>query len=314
LHLRPGDETVAKLGGIHRFMSWPGSILTDSGGYQVFPLKTISRLTEEGVRFASHLDGRKIMLTTERSIRIQTNLGSDIVMAFDECIPYPAEEAYVKLATERSFRWTSRSKAEFDRIGLPDRLFFGIVQGGMVESARRMSAAAIVDLDPQGLAIGGLSVGESKELMAEVLDRTVPLLPQGKPRYLMGVGAPVDVVRAVCQGVDMFDCVLPTRVARHAHAFTWDGKVNLLNARHREDDRPLDPSCRCLACRSYSRAYLHHLFKSRELLGPRLATLHNLRYYAELMQNIRAAIPGGALPELVKRVERAYGPGSEAGG
>ena len=337
LHLRPGDGIVARLGGLHRFMAWPGAILTDSGGYQVFSLKSITRITEEGVLFSSHLDGAKISLTPEISARIQGNLGSDIVMAFDECIPYPAEDAYVRLATERSFRWTRRSKLEFDRISTsPDSpfarawttapspsersmirpnapsgpirpLFFGIVQGGMIENLRKSSAEWVTGLDPDGLAIGGLSVGEPKVLMEEVLSYTVPLLPPHRPRYLMGVGTPLDLARGVSQGIDMFDCVLPTRLARHAHVFTSAGRLNLQNACHRTDSGPLDESCDCFTCRNYSRAYLHHLFKAKEFLGPRLATCHNLKYYAQLMQQIREAIPVGALPDLIRRLEESSG-------
>lgn len=306
LHLRPGDDLIHKLGGLHKFMDWPRAILTDSGGYQVFSLKNITKITEEGVKFSSHLDGKKIHLTPELSMRIQNNLGSDIFMAFDECIPYPSEDAYVKAATERSFRWTKRSIEEFRRLKPPQRYFFGIVQGGMSETHRRWSAARIIELEPDGLAIGGLSVGEPKDLMAEVLDYTTPLLPADRPRYLMGVGTPVDVIRAVAQGVDMMDCVLPTRLARHGHIYTSVGRLNLFNARHRSDPGPLDPACTCSTCRTVSRAYLHHLFRSRELLGPRMATLHNLTYYAHLMQRIRQAIPAGTLPALVSELEALY--------
>jgi queuine tRNA-ribosyltransferase len=308
LHLRPGDELIAQQGGLHKFMAWPKAILTDSGGYQVFSLKNITKISEEGVKFASHLDGKRIMLTPELSMQIQAHLGSDIFMAFDECIPYPSEDAYVKLATERSFRWTKRSIEEFRRLKPPERLFFGIIQGGMIATHRKWSAERVIGLDPDGLAIGGLSVGEPKELMAEVLDHTTPLLPVDRPRYLMGVGTPVDIARAVSQGVDMMDCVLPTRLARHAHVYTSEGRLNLLNARHRTDTGPLDPRCDCPCCRTVTRSYLHHLFRSRELLGPRLATLHNLSYYAHLMQRIRHAIPAGTLPALIAELETLYAP------
>jgi queuine tRNA-ribosyltransferase len=311
LHVRPGDETIARLGGLHRFMSWHGAILTDSGGYQVFSLKGITRISEDGVAFASHLDGRRILLTPERAMAIQANLGSDVQMAFDECIPYPAEEAYVRLATDRSFRWTRRSQEEFRRragaTAAGRSLFFGIVQGGMIERLRRDSARRVVDLEPDGLAIGGLSVGEPKELLAEVLDYIVPLLPRDRPRYLMGVGTPLDVARAVAQGVDMMDCVLPTRLGRHAHVYTSEGRLNLNNAAHRDDAGPLDRACACATCRGASRAYLHHLFRARELTGPRLATLHNLHYYATLMERIREAIPAGGLPDLIAGLERVHG-------
>lgn len=306
LHLRPGDDLIARQGGLHRFMAWPKAILTDSGGYQVFSLKNITKISEEGVKFASHLDGKRIDLTPELSMQIQANLGSDVFMAFDECIPYPSEDAYVKLATERSFRWTRRSIEEFRRLDPPGRRFFGIVQGGMIAACREWSAEHVGGLDPDGLAIGGLSVGEPKELMAEVLDHTTPLLPADRPRYLMGVGTPVDIARAVSHGVDMMDCVLPTRLARHAHVYTSEGRLNLLNARHRTDTGPLDPQCACSTCRTITRSYLHHLFRSRELLGPRLATLHNLSYYAHLMQRIRQAIPAGTLPALISELEALY--------
>jgi queuine tRNA-ribosyltransferase len=306
LHLRPGDDLIAKFGGVGRFMSWPGVILTDSGGYQVFSLKSITKITEDGVAFASHVDGTKIMLSPEQSMRIQVNLGSDVVMAFDECIPYPSEPAYVKLATERSFRWTRRSQQEFDRLAGPAQRFFGIVQGGMIENLRRWSAEKICGLNPDGIAIGGLSVGEPKDLMDEVLGYTVPLLPEDRPRYLMGVGTPVDIARAVAAGIDMMDCVLPTRLARHGHVFTSLGRLNLFNARHRSDQGPLDPECSCMTCTTYSRAYIYHLFKAHELLGPRLATLHNLRFYADLMQRIRDAIPQGALPALIGELETTF--------
>ena len=313
LHLRPGDDLIRDHGGLHRFMAWPRAILTDSGGYQVFSLKNITKITEDGVKFSSHLDGKKIFLTPELSMQIQANLGSDIFMAFDECIPYPSEEAYVKLATERSFRWTKRSIEEFRRLSPPSRLFFGIVQGGMLETWRRWSAQRIIELEPDGLAIGGLSVGEPTDLMAEVLDHPTPLLPADRPRYLMGVGTPVDIARAVSQGIDMMDCVLPTRLARHAHIYSSQGRLNLLNAKHKKDSGPLDPACACSCCRTVSRAYLHHLFRSRELLGPRLATLHNLTYYAHLMQRIRQAIAAGTLPALISELEALYASATPAG-
>ena len=291
LMLRPGDERVARLGGLHKFMNWPRPILTDSGGFQVMSLANLRKISEEGVRFQSHIDGSKHHLTPERSMQIQHNLGSDIVMAFDECTPYPATHAEAKASMELSMRWAKRSK---DAFGTPDRqALFGIVQGGTFEDLRRQSVDALTGIGFDGYAIGGLAVGEGQELMFDMLDYTTPLLPDDRPRYLMGVGTPSDLVGAVARGVDMFDCVLPTRNARRGHAFTRRGPVNLKNARHAEDPRPLDPECLCVACRSYSRAYLHHLIKAGELLAHNLVTAHNLHYFQELMGGMRAAIAQG---------------------
>jgi queuine tRNA-ribosyltransferase len=334
LHLRPGDELVRELGGLHRFMGWSGAILTDSGGYQVFSLSTLRTVSEEGVAFRSHIDGRPLLLTPELSVDVQKNLGSDVVMAFDECIPYPAERSFVKLATERSLRWTARSHRRFaepaSRVssrggaGTPygagahgdaplpgagpgGALFFGIVQGGMMSDLRRFSAEGVGALDPAGFAIGGLSVGEPRDLFFEVLAQTVPLLPDDRPRYLMGVGTPRDLVRAAALGIDMFDCVMPTRLARHGHVFTSEGKANVQNARHRADARPLDPTCTCRVCAVYTRAYIHHLFRAGEALGPRLTTYHNLHVYATLVGRIRAAIAAGAIERLEREVEPMEG-------
>jgi len=260
LMLRPGDERVARLGGLHKFMNWPRPILTDSGGFQVMSLAGLRKISEQGVRFQSHIDGSSHNLTPERSMQIQHNLGSDIVMAFDECTPYPASHEEAKASMELSMRWAKRSK---DAFGTPDRqALFGIVQGSTFEDLRRQSVDALTDIGFDGYAVGGLAVGEGQDLMFDVLDYTTPMLPKDRPRYLMGVGTPSDLVGAVARGIDMFDCVLPTRNARRGHAFTRRGPVNLKNARHAEDDRPIDPECQCLACQSYSRAYLHHLIKA----------------------------------------------------
>jgi queuine tRNA-ribosyltransferase len=286
--LRPGAERIAALGGLHRFMNWPKSILTDSGGYQVMSLATLREISEDGVVFRSHLDGTRITLTPERSIEIQRLLGTDITMAFDECTPFPATEEEARQSMERSMRWAARSKDAFtarDGAGL-----FGIVQGGVYPALRQQSAEALIAIGFDGYAVGGLAVGEGRETMFRVLDDTVPALPQDRPHYLMGVGKPADLVGAVARGIDMFDCVLPTRSGRTAQAFTHRGTVNLRNARHAEDPRPLDESCDCPACTQYSRAYLHHLVKANEILGSMLLTQHNLRYYGGLMRDMRDAI------------------------
>ena len=288
LMLRPGSDRVARLGGLHRFMNWPRPILTDSGGFQVMSLANLRKITEEGVRFQSHIDGSSHNLTPERSMEIQRELGSDIVMAFDECTPFPATHDVAKTSMELSMRWAKRSK---DAFGTPDRqALFGIVQGSVYEDLRKQSIDALLNIGFDGYAVGGLAVGEGQDAMFDTLDVTTPHLPADKPRYLMGVGTPSDLVGAVSRGIDMFDCVLPTRNARRGHAFTRRGTVNLKNARHAEDPRPLDPECQCLACRSYSRAYLHHLIKSGELLAHTLVTAHNLTYFQELMADMRAAI------------------------
>ncbi|MBM3596799.1 MAG: tRNA guanosine(34) transglycosylase Tgt [Alphaproteobacteria bacterium] len=288
LMLRPTAERIERLGGLHKFMNWPGPILTDSGGFQVMSLAKLRRIEETGVTFQSHLDGATIKLTPERSIDIQRMLGADITMAFDECTPYPSSEEDAATSMRLSMRWAARSKAAFDaRAG---HGLFGIVQGSVYPGLRAESAAALTDLGFDGYAIGGLAVGEGQEQMFQVLDAIVPRLPAGRPRYLMGVGKPDDIVGAVLRGVDMFDCVLPTRSGRTAQAFTRTGTINLRNARHADDPEPLDPACRCPACTQYSRAYLHHLAKAEEILGPMLLTWHNLTYYQDLMAELRAAI------------------------
>jgi len=302
LHLRPGEQRIRKLGGLHRFMNWSHGILTDSGGFQVFSLRDITRITEEGVAFRSYLDGRKIDLTPERAVEIQLDLGSDIVMAFDECIPYPAEESYVREATRRSFRWTERSSKAFRAQVDDGRLFFGIIQGGMIPHLRDESMAAVHGLEPDGLAIGGLSVGEPKSMFRDILAHTAPQLDPSRPRYLMGVGTPLDIIEAVIAGVDMFDCVIPTRLGRHAHVYTWERKLNLVNARFKEDLNPIDVTCRCSTCEGYSRAYLHHLFRAGEPLGPRLASYHNLSHFQDLIVRIRAGISEGNLLSLAAAI------------
>jgi queuine tRNA-ribosyltransferase len=303
LMLRPGAERVAALGGLHRFMNWPKSILTDSGGYQVMSLATLREISEHGVVFRSHLDGTRITLTPERSIEIQRLLGTDITMAFDECTPFPATEEEAQQSMERSMRWAARSKDAFtarDGAGL-----FGIVQGGVYPALRQQSAQALIAIGFDGYAVGGLAVGEGQEAMFKVLDDTVPALPQDRPHYLMGVGKPADLVGAVARGIDMFDCVLPTRSGRTAQAFTHRGTVNLRNARHAEDPRPLDERCDCPACTQYGRAYLHHLVKANEILGSMLLTQHNLRYYGRLMRDMRDAIAAGRFVDFAAGFDQA---------
>lgn len=291
LMLRPGAEEVAALGGLQDFMQWDGPILTDSGGFQVMSLSKLAKMSEAGVRFQSHLDGSEHMLTPERSIEIQTLLGANIRMVLDECTPFPATHEQAETSMQLSMRWAERSKnafADYDA-GAGDAVF-GIVQGGVYEDLRYQSAAMLQDIGFDGYAVGGLAVGEGHDAMLEVLDVTTPALPQDKPRYLMGVGTPEDLVEAVARGVDMFDCVMPTRAGRHGTAYTWRGKVNIRNARHAADNRPLDASSACPASSQYSRAYLHHLHRCGEYLGAMLLTWHNLAFYQELMAAMRAAI------------------------
>ncbi|MEP3630003.1 MAG: tRNA guanosine(34) transglycosylase Tgt [Hyphomicrobiales bacterium] len=291
LMLRPGAERMARLGGLHKFMNWPHPILTDSGGFQVMSLATLRKLTEQGVTFKSHIDGSKHEMTPERSIEIQCLLGSDIQMQLDECVGLPSEFDDIERAMELSLRWAERCKVAFgDR---PQQAMFGIVQGGDNEKLRERSALALKGLDLKGYSIGGLAVGEPQEVMMSMLDVTCPLLPTDKPRYLMGVGTPDDLMKAVARGVDMFDCVMPTRAGRHGQAFTRFGKVNLKNARHAEDHRPLDDQADCEASSGYSRAYLHHLVRANEALGGMLLTWNNLAYYQTLMQGARDAIEQG---------------------
>ncbi len=305
LFLRPGHELIREAGGLHRFMNWNGAILTDSGGFQVFSLGHLRKIKESGVEFRSHIDGSSQFLSPEIATQVQMALGSDIVMAFDECAPYPCTHEYTKDSLERTTRWLKRCK---ETLTTTDKqALFGIVQGGMYEDLRRQSAAEIIELDLPGYAIGGLSVGEPKEMMYEVLDYTVPLLPREKPRYLMGVGSPDALIEGVMRGVDMFDCVLPTRIARNGTAMTRYGKVIIRNAGSAHDFGPIDPTCDCYTCRNYSRAYIRHLIKAEEILGLRLMTIHNLRYLQNLMREIREAIKEDRLLEYRQTCFSDYG-------
>lgn len=289
--LRPGPERIARLGGLHRFMDWPGPILTDSGGFQVMSLSALRRIDEEGVTFRSHLDGSAQRLTPESAVAHQHLFDSTISMVLDECTPYPATREEAALSMERSMRWAARSRAAY--VPRPGYGLFGIVQGSVYPDLRARSVAALLEIGFEGYAVGGLAVGEGQEAMLRTLEATVPLLPRHQPRYLMGVGTPGDIVEAVARGIDMFDCVIPTRAGRTARAYTSEGVFNLRNARFADDPAPLDPECDCPACRRHSRAYLHHLFRCREILGAMLLTWHNLRYYQKLMQTLRAAILAG---------------------
>ena len=299
LHLRPGDQVVRQMGGLHKFMRWDGPILTDSGGFQVFSLSGLRKIKEEGVTFASHIDGRRIFMGPEESMQIQSNLGSDIAMAFDECVENPAPYDYVKRSCERTARWLVRCKTELDRLNaLPDtvnpgQVLFGINQGGTYPELRIRHMQEIAQLDLPGYAIGGLAVGESTETMYEIIEAVEPYMPQDKPRYLMGVGTPSNIIEAVARGVDFFDCVMPARNARHGRLFTWDGAINLKNAKYELDPLPIDPKCDCPVCRRYSRAYLRHLFKAEEMLAMRLSVMHNLYFYNTLMSKIRDALDSG---------------------
>jgi queuine tRNA-ribosyltransferase len=304
LWLRPGLEVIAAHGGLHRFMGWDSPILTDSGGFQVFSLGALRKITEEGVRFQSPINGDKLMLTPEESMRIQRVLNSDIVMIFDECTPYPATDREAADSMRLSLRWAERSKAAH---GDNPNALFGIVQGGMYEHLRDESLAGLVNIGFDGYAIGGLSVGEPKDDMLRILQHTAPQLPQDKPRYLMGVGTPEDIVAAVSQGIDMFDCVMPTRNARNGWLFTQHGDIKIRNAMHKTDTRPLDSDCQCYTCQNFSRSYLHHLQKINEILGARLNTIHNLHYYQQLMQGIRAAIEAGQFAEFVEKFHAKRG-------
>jgi queuine tRNA-ribosyltransferase len=307
LMLRPGPERVAMMGGLHKMMDWPGPILTDSGGFQVMSLAKLRKMDESGVTFRSHIDGTAYHLTPERSMEIQHALDSTITMVLDECTPFPATHPQAAESMRLSTRWARRSRDAF----LPRRGYgqFGIVQGSTYEDLRRESAEALIGLDFEGYAIGGLAVGEGQEMMFSVLDYTTPMLPAHKPRYLMGVGTPDDLLGSVARGVDMFDCVMPTRAGRTARAFTSQGIFNLRNARFQEDTRPLDPACPCLACTRHSRAYLHHLFRCEEMLGPMLLTAHNLTYYQSLMVGARAAILAGTYADYCATVREAWAHG-----
>ena len=310
LMLRPGAERIASLGGLHKFMCWPGPILTDSGGFQVMSLAKLRKLDEQGVAFQSHVDGSKHLLTPERSMEIQALLGSDIQMQLDECVRLPCSEAEAERAMRLSLRWAERSRKSF--VEAPGRAIFGIVQGGAVKPLREESAKALTQMEFHGLAIGGLAVGEPQNVMLDMLDAVIPHLPENKPRYLMGVGTPDDIVEAVSRGVDMFDCVMPTRAGRHGLAYTRFGKVNLMNARHADDPAPLDEQSSCPAARDYSRAYLHHLFKSKEILGMMLLTQVNIAYYQELMAGLREAIAQRRLVDFIGKTKEGWARGLEA--
>lgn len=296
LHLRPGDELVARRGGLQPFTGWQGPTLTDSGGFQVFSLAKLRKIREEGVTFNSHIDGRKIFMGPEESMRIQANLGSTIAMAFDECIENPAEHNYVKVSSDRTIRWLARCKEELARIKKQGeavnsgQMLFGINQGGSYDDIRVENMRAICDMDLDGYAIGGLAVGETKKEMLHTISLVEEWMPKDKIRYLMGVGTPGDILAAVSRGIDLFDCVLPSRNARHGHIFTWEGTLNLSNAKYAEDDAPLDSQCDCPTCRHFSRAYLRHLFKSKEMLGMRLAVIHNLYFYNTFLKKIRESL------------------------
>ena len=299
LHLRPGDGIVRQMGGLHKFMDWDGPMLTDSGGFQVFSLSGLRKITEEGVTFASHIDGRRIFMGPEESMQIQSHLGSDIAMAFDECVENPSPYEYVKASCERTARWLERCVAEHDRLNTlpetvnPQQQLFGINQGGTYEDLRIWSMQESAKVDCDGYGIGGLAVGEETAVMYRILDVVLPHAPEDKPRYLMGVGTPSNIIEAVWRGVDFFDCVMPARNARHGKLFTWSGSLNIKNEKYKLDERPIEPGCGCPACRSFSRAYLRHLFKAEEMLAMRLAVMHNLWFYNTLMERIRDALDAG---------------------
>ena len=317
LHLRPSDKVVATMGGLHKFMNWDRPILTDSGGFQVFSLAKIRKIKEEGVYFSSHIDGSKIFMGPEESMRIQSNLASTIAMAFDECIELPAEREYVQKSVDRTTRWLVRCKEELDRLNANEdtinskQMLFGINQGGTYEDIRISHAKEISKMDLDGYAIGGLAVGESHEEMYRILDVTVPHLPQDKPIYLMGVGTPENILEAVERGVDFFDCVMPARNGRHGHIFTERGKININNKRFELDEKPLDEGCQCPTCRNYTRSYIRHLFKAKEMLALRLCVLHNLYFYNKLMEDIRSAIDEDRFKEFKEQKIKDYARGQE---
>ena len=299
LHLRPGDGVVRQLGGLHRFMDWDGPILTDSGGFQVFSLSGLRKITEEGVTFASHIDGRRIFMGPEESMQIQSNLGSDIAMAFDECIENPAPFDYVEASCARTYRWLERCVAEHQRLNRqpgcvnPQQMLFGINQGGTYPELRVRHMEQIAPLPCDGFAIGGLAVGEPTQTMYDIIDAVEPHMPREKPRYLMGVGTPSNIIEGVARGIDFFDCVMPARNARHGKLFTWEGTINIKNEKYKLDDRPIDPACTCPTCAAFSRAYVRHLLAAGEMLAMRLAVMHNLHFYNELMARIRQALDEG---------------------
>lgn len=317
LHIRPGDDLIYRMGGLHKFFNWDKPILTDSGGFQVFSLARLRRISEEGVTFNSHMDGKRIFMGPEESMRIQSHLGSTIAMAFDECIENPAEYNYTKRSVARTTRWLARCKTELARLNAeegtvnPHQMLFGINQGSTYEDLRIDHMKAIREMDLDGYAIGGLAVGETAEEMYHTIEVVEPYMPQEKPRYLMGVGTPQNILEAVYRGVDFFDCVMPSRNARHGNLFSWEGKININNEKYFDDPRPISERCNCPTCRSYSRAYIRHLFKAREALGMRLCVIHNLYFYNELMQHIRDALDNGCftqfyhayVDELAERVD-----------
>ncbi len=306
LHIRPGDDLIYEMGGLHKFFNWDRPVLTDSGGFQVFSLAKLRKITEEGVQFNSHFDGKRIFMGPEESMRIQSHLGSTIAMAFDECVENPAPYKYVKASEERTVRWLKRCREELDRLNAeegtvnPNQMLFGINQGGTYKDLRVRNMEAIKEIECDGYAIGGLAVGEDAETMYEIIDAVEPHMPADKPRYLMGVGTPQNIVEAVYRGVDFFDCVMPSRNARHGTLFTWDGKMIIINEKYAKDPRPISEKCSCPACKHYSRSYIRHLFKAKEALGMRLAVLHNLYFYNDLMQKIRDALDEGRYEEFYR--------------
>ena len=313
LHIRPGDKLIHDMGGLHKFMNWDRPILTDSGGFQVFSLSSLRKIKEEGVYFASHIDGKRIFMGPEESMQIQSNLASTIAMAFDECVENPATYEYVKQSSERTIRWLARCKAEMQRLNsLPDtinkqQMLFGINQGGTYEDLRIDNMQRIAELDLDGYAIGGLAVGESTEDMYRIIDAVEPHMPKNKPRYLMGVGTPCNILEAVHMGVDFFDCVMPSRNARHGTLFTWEGKMSVLNEKYARDPRPIGVSCDCPTCHNYSRSYIRHLIKAKESLGMRLAVQHNLYFYNQLTRRIRQSLDEGRFEEFYQRYHVALG-------
>ena len=304
LHLRPGEDIVKNMGGLHKFMNWSRPILTDSGGFQVFSLSTLRKIEEEGVTFASHIDGHRIFMSPEKSMQIQSALGSDIAMAFDECVENPSPYEYVKASCERTTRWLARCKDELNKLNKapdctnPGQMLFGINQGGTYDDLRVEHMKEIAKLDLPGYAIGGLAVGESHEEMYRIIDSVEPHMPKDKPRYLMGVGTPTNIIEGVARGIDFFDCVLPARNARHGHLYTENGCINLNNEKYKEDPLPIDPECDCYVCKNYSRAYLRHLFRAKEMLAMRFAVIHNLHFYNKLMERIREALDSGTFEEF----------------
>ncbi len=309
LHIRPGDEVVRDMGGLHKFMNWDRPILTDSGGFQVFSLAKLRKITEEGVNFNSHVDGRRIFMGPEESMRIQSNLASTIAMAFDECVANPATFEYVKASSERTVRWLKRCKAEMERLNSfeatinKNQMLFGINQGGTYDEIRKENMKEIAELNLSGYAIGGLAVGEPTEVMYHIIEEVAPLMPYDKPRYLMGVGTPMNIIEAVSRGVDMFDCVMPSRNARHGHLFTHEGIINLNNAKYERDEMPIEEGCNCPTCKRHSKAYIRHLFKANEVLALRLAVTHNLYFYNNLMQEIRDALDEGRFEQFRKNCD-----------